>query len=413
MKLVANRKHDMVIVLVAAAVLIMATAATPLSADKPKALPIAIIGDLSGPYAAAVGAFVPGCEDAAAFVNKELGGIDGVKLDVIVRDNTGKAALGLQQYAELMAMKPKPLFIGVPHTPTAEALREKTVLDDIIGFFPSSLDDLYPQGNTYGFYALYPEQAAILVQWVKDTFEEKRNPRVAIITWDTAWGRAIVTPEFLEYAKKIGVDIVAEEYFAVRDVDVTTHLARIKPKKPDWLLTICTGSCPVAIMRAVRELGMNVKLLNGVGGGWDIVRIDPELFEGCISTINHVSYDNETHPGMKKLLEYMKKNNRTEREKTLFYVIGWQYVLMVHKTVKEAVAKVGGWDKLTTAAVKDQLNQLKDWQPLDGIVRVTYTDKVRSSPWMCLFRIEGKKFINIKGPGVFIEAPDLRPAKFR
>lgn len=397
----------------ATACLLLALLAPVQAAEKPDSLTIAVLGDLSGPYAAAVGPFAPGTEDAVRYVNDELGGIDGVKLKVVIKDNTGKAALGLQQYAELIAAKPKPLFFGVPHTPTAEALREKFVHDDVVAFSPASVEDLYPVGNAYGFYALYPEQAAILVKWVKDNFKEKRNPKIAIITWDQAYGRAIMTQEFYDYCTKIGVDIVAKELFGVRDVDLTTQMVRIRAQKPDWLLTNCTGSGPVAIMRAVKELGMTTKLLNGVAGGWELLRIDPDLFQGCVCTINHVSYDNEQHPGMKKLKEYMKKYNRGVKEQSLFYVIGWHYVLMVHKSVKDAVAKVGGWDKLNTAAIKAELNNFKDWQPLDGIIKVTYTDKIRTSPWMCLFKIEGMKLINLNGPGVFVSGPDLRPAQFR
>ena len=114
-----------------------------------------------------------------------------------------------------------------------------------------------------------------------------------------------------------------------------------------------------------------------------------------------------------KLKKYMKKYKRTVKEQSLFYIIGWEYALMVHNTVKAAVAKAGGWDKLTTAAIMKELNSLTDWEPLDGIAKVTYTDKIRTSPWMCLFKIEGKKLINIVGPGKFVKGPDLRPKKFR
>ncbi len=384
------------------------------AADKPDSVTVALIGDLTGPYASVVGPMAPGCEDAVKYVNEELGGIDGVKLKLVVRDNTGKAALGLQQYTELVSMKPKPLFFGVPHTPTAEALRPKVLADDVIGFFPSSIDDLYPQGNTYGFYALYAGMTAVAVKWLKENWKEKRNPRVAIITWDQAYGRAPLIPTFFEYCKKIGVDIVAQELFGVRDVDLTTHMVRIRAHKPDWLLTNCTGSGPVAIMRSVKELGMDVKLLNTVGGGWGTVRLDPALFEGCVSVLHNVSYDNEDHPGIKKIKEYLKKNNRNVKQQTNFYIIGWQYILMINKVMKDAAAKVG-WDKLDTAAIKEQMNSLTKWEPLDGVVRVTYTEKVRSSPWLKVFKISDGKLVPAGGKlgqGDFVKAPDMTPPEF-
>jgi len=384
-------------------------------AEKPESISVAVIGDLTGPYASVVGPMAPGCEDAIKYVNEELGGIGGVKLKLAVKDNTGKAALGLQQYAELIGMKPKPLFFGVPHTPTAEALREKVRADDVIGFFPSSIDDLYPQGNTYGFYALYAEMTAVAVKWVKDNWTEKRNPRIAIITWDQAYGRAPLIPEFFDYCKKIGVDLVATELFGVRDVDLTTHMVRIREKNPDWILTNCTGSGPVAILRAVKELGMNVKFVNTVGGDWGTMRLDPALFEDSIAVLHNISYDDEKHPGVKKIKDYLKKNNRSIKEQTNFYIIGWQYVLMIHKVVSDAVAKVG-WDKLNTAAIKNEMNHLTDWEPLDGVVRITYTEKVRSSPWLVVYKIKDGKFVPAGGKlgdGNFVKAPDLTPEKFR
>jgi branched-chain amino acid transport system substrate-binding protein len=378
-------------------------------AVKPESFNIALVADLTGPYAPIVGPFAPGCEDGIRYVNEELGGIDGVKLKLIVRDNTGKVALGLQQYAELVEMKPKPFFIAYMHSPTAEAVREKHMADGVIGFCNSSGPDLYPQANSYGWYALYPEQLAVAAKWAKDNFKEKRNLKVGILTWDTAYGRSVLVPEFFDYCKNIGVDIVANELFGVRDADVTTQMIRIRAKNPDWLLTNTTAAAPMIIMKAAKELGMDIKLLNGYGGDWASVRMGPELFEGCITVMNQVSFDDEKHFGMKRILEYMSLYKRGIKEKTGPYVAGWQYALVVHKVVKDAVAKVG-WDKLDLTAIKNEMSHITNWEPMNGVVRVTYTDKIRSNPWLTIFKITGGKFIDLGGG--FIKAPDLRPAKF-
>ena len=410
-KRISSRLGWMLVIILVLVIL----APTQCLAEKPEVIPVALLGDLTGPYASVVGPMAPGAEDAVKYVNEKLGGIDGVKLKLIVKDNTGQASLGLQQYAELIGMKSKPLFFGVPHTPTAEALREKVQKDGVIGFFPSSVNDLYPQGNTYGFYELYAGMAATAVRWVKDNWKEARNPRIAIITWDQAYGKAILTPEFFAYCKEIGVDIVAQDLFGVRDVDLTTPLVRIRAQNPDWLLTNCTGSGPVAIMRAVKELSMNVKLLNMVGGDWGTIRLDPSLFEGCISVLHNISYDNENHPGVKLVKQYLKDNNRSIKEQTNFYILGWQYILMIHKSMSDAVAKVG-WDKTTVQSIMNELNHFTDWQPLDGVVKITYTDKIRSTPWLVIYKVEGGKLLPAGGKGGdgnFVRAPDMTPKQFR
>ncbi|OPX40437.1 MAG: hypothetical protein B1H11_00085 [Desulfobacteraceae bacterium 4484_190.1] len=408
-------RKGMMIVSLLVAILAVGIFTTNALAEKPKSITVALIGDLTGPYASVVGPMAPGAEDACKYINNELGGIDGVKIKLVVRDNTGKASLGLQQYAELIGMKPKPLFFGVPHTPTAEALRSKVLADDVIGFFPSSIADIFPVGNTVGFYALYPSHAALFLKWLKENWKEKRNPRVAIITWNQAYGKAILTPEVYAYAKKIGVDIVATELFGTRDLDLTTQMVRIRAKKPDWLLTNNVGSGPVAIMRAVKELGMKVKLANSVGGGWGTVRLDPSLFEDCVAVFHCESFDNTAHPGMKKIMHYLKINNRSIKEQTNFYIIGWQYILMVKKVIRDVVAEVG-WDNMTTAKIKEKLFSLNDWQPLDGVVRVTYSKKLPASPWMKIYKIKGGKLIPADGKlggGEWVKCPDMTPAKYR
>jgi branched-chain amino acid transport system substrate-binding protein len=379
-------------------------------AARPDQVAVAILADQTGPYITITGPAVGGLYDAIKYINEELGGIHGVEMKAVSRDNAGKVALGLQQYAELIGMKPKPLFFHVPVTPIAESLREKIIADNVIGFFPSSIADLYPQGNSYAYYALYTEQAAVGMKWVKDNFKEKRNPRVGILTWDTAFGRAILEKEFFDYCKQIGVDIVATELFGVRDVDVTTQMVRIRAQKPDWLLTNIAGSGPVVIMKAVKELGMDVKLVNCIAGEWGTVLLDPGLFEGCVTVMHCASFDDPSHPGIKKLLGYMDKNNRTVKDKTNFYLVSWQYALLVHKVTKDAVTKVG-WDKLDVPAIKNELNRLTDFEPLNGLVKMTYTDKRRSSPWLTVFKVTGGKFIDVGGG--FVRAPDLRPGMYR
>ncbi|MGA2463745.1 MAG: ABC transporter substrate-binding protein [Thermodesulfobacteriota bacterium] len=383
-------------------------------AVKPNSIVVAMIGDFTGPYAPMIGPAAPGAEDACQYINEELGGIKGVKIKLVFRDNAGKASLGLQQYVELIEMKPKPLLLCVPHTPTAEALREKVLADDMIGIFPSTIEDLFPVGNTFGYLPLYATQDGLVLKYLKDNWKEKRNLRVAIITWDNSFGRSILVPEFSEYAKKIGVDIVATELFSGKDIDVTTQMARIREKNPDWLLTKTIAGGPVAIMKAVRELGMKVKLACS-GLDWGTVRIDPTLFEDCISAIPSASFDDLNHPGIKSILTYMKKNNRSIKEQTYYYIVGWEYILMVHKVISDAVDKVG-WDKLNTATIKNELFNLTNWEPMNGVVKVSYT-KNRPVPfWTVIYKIKDGKLVppgGVGGHGKFAEGPDMTPGRFR
>jgi len=144
-----------------------------------------------------------------------------------------------------------------------------------------------------------------------------------------------------------------------------------------------------------------------------VAAMKPELFEGALIGNPARSFFDTEHSGMKKICEMMAKNNRSAKEKTVFYTLGVAYSLLVREVVGKAVARVG-WDKVDVEAIKYELNQVTDFMPLDGITKLTYTDKRRTTPWILINTIKNGKLVYIGDPkGTFYEVPDLRPAQFR
>jgi len=379
---------------------------------KPDHFPIGLIADLTGPYAAVVGPAGPGVVDAVKYINEELNGIDGVPMKVYVRDNKGETSLGLQQYAELAGMTPKIHVMGFWHASTFEGVHQKAVQDKVVAIGGPNIESVYPQANSYGSYNLYPEMIGAGVKVARDLWKESRNPRAAILTWDTSYGRAIVVPEFENFLKDIKVDLVATELFGIRDADVTTQMVRIRAQNPDWIITCIAGGGYLAIMKAAKELGMNITLIANTALEM-VAAMKPELFEGAIIGNPSRSFFDEEHPGMKKIVEVMTKNNRSAKEKTVFYTLGFTYSLLVREVVGKAAARVG-WDKVDVESIKYEMNRVTDFMPMDGVMKITLTDKRRTPPWVMANTIKNGKLVYIGDPkGTFYEVPDLRPAQFR
>jgi branched-chain amino acid transport system substrate-binding protein len=378
-------------------------------AEKPDSLQIGLIGDFSGPYAPVVGPTRPGTLDAWDYLNDKEGGVAGVKVKPILKDMAGKLDVGLSQYNELINMKPKPVFIDTYITPLSAALRERYVENDVVGFHAGAVESLYPVRNNYGYYCLYPEQAAVALKWVKDNWKGKGNLKIGIITWDTGYGRAILTDEFYAYAKKIGVDIVDTQLFGIREVDVTTQLMKLRAKKPDFLLTNLGGSGSLAIKRGCKEMGWKINLLNGIGGGWGTVALDPAIFEGDITVLPVKSFDEVDDPSIKTVMKYFNQSKRTVRDKTLFYLIGWYVALAEHKIMNQVV-KEHGWKGLTTKNIVNALNKMKDYKPLHGITVLSYSEKRRTPTVARVYKISKGKLLPLTD---FLEVPDLRPAKYK
>ncbi|MGZ8430249.1 MAG: ABC transporter substrate-binding protein [Candidatus Deferrimicrobiaceae bacterium] len=377
------------------------------AAGKPDTINVVVIGDFSGPYAPVVGPIRPGTEDAWQYINSKLGGVHGVKVTPILKDMGGKMDIGQSMYNEVLTLKPKPLFVDVWITPLSAALRQRYVEDGIVGFHSGAPESLYPVGNSYGFYALYPELTAVALKWVKDNWKEKRNPRIGIITWDTGYGKAIINDELQKYLKKIGVDLVGTELFGIKEVDLTAQLLRLKSKSPDFLVTCAIGGGPLAIKKGCREMGWKVPLVNTIGGDWGTIRLAPDLFEGDIIGLSTKSFDETDDPAIKTIMGFFNANKRTINDKGIVYIFGWQDALIAHKVMTQVVDKLG-WDGLTTTNIKAELESLKGFEVLGGLSKISYTKDRRTPTQARVYKVSKGKLLPVTP---FLEVPDLRPKK--
>ena len=378
---------------------------------KPKVIRIAMIEDLSGPYAPVLTGVHSAIMDACEYVNKELGGIEGVHVEPVIRDFGGKVDVAISAYMELIEMRPRPLTLGMLHSSTAEALKVRFAEDKIPSIVGTSTSSIYPVGYTFGRYPLYADMFGAFIDWMVENWDREkmgRGPRLAFLTWDTAYGRSVLIEECFAYARKKGVSIVGKELFGVRDMDVTTQLVRIRQKKPDWIYTNITSVGPAVIAKSAHSMGYNIKLANGLGNDWSAIKIAPKAMEGAINVMSFDSWDDHNSKGIKAVNRYFVDKKRKSSEKAAGYLLTWTYVLTAAEAIDRAV-KEEGWKGLNGAAVRTQLEKMKDFSPL-GLGYFTYTPKKHAPSRVYISQIKGGKIIPITG---WRDCPDLRPDKFK
>jgi len=389
--------------------LVIAFPEISLGADKPETIRTVNILDLTGPYAPVTGPLAPGLEDAWKYINTELGGVHGVKVDSITKDFAGKMPLGLSMYNEAITMQPKPLFVTPGSSPLGAALRERIKEDNLICVTATSNEAIYPLAHTFGVYPLYVEMAALGVKYLKDNWKENRPLRIGIITWDTGYGRAIITDEFMEYAKSIGVEIVGTEVFGIREADVTSQLLRLREKKADWLLSNLAASGAVGIKKGCKTMGWDINLYNCFVTEWGTVNLAPPLFQGDITTFPVKSFDETDDPSIQKVIKFFNANNRTIKDKSVFYLIGWQTALVEHHVMKTVVDK-HGWNGFNTKNLIEELSHLTEFKPLDGLSEVTYSPGRYTMRKARLYKIKDTQVLPLTD---FLEVLDMRPKEYR
>ena len=135
----------MVVVLVAAC----APAPTAIPEEEADKVYVGFIFDMTGPYASYSAPIFNALIDVREYIN-EHGGIKGASLETVLYDCGGKVDLGVSQYMLLMEHKPKPVAVLCNVSSVAEALHDRLVEDDMLGYTVSAAETLYPRGNTFG-----------------------------------------------------------------------------------------------------------------------------------------------------------------------------------------------------------------------------------------------------------------------
>ena len=398
------------------------TPTKPPTPVKPEKVIIHHFGDLSGPYAPITAPIVTGLADFIEWFNAK-GGIDGVPLEQMFRDTGGKLDAALAAYAAFREMKPKPIVVILYGSAEAEALRERFVEDKIFAFSCSpSPTALYPPGYEFSTIPSYCDSIGAFIDWVTEDWAKKTGQKVklAFLSWDSTYGRAIMVDEVRNYAREKGVEIVAEEVFGLRDMDVTTQLTRIKAKGANWVYDNTLAHAPGVISRSAKALGiLNQDLydttpgtIHRASGPWGMdesaVRLAGPLLEGMVGPRSFASWAMTDVPGVKEAIASFEKHHRKPEERVMGYLVSWAAVYTIAHAI-EGVVKELGWGKLSGETLREQFLKMKDFSPL-GMTRYTFTADKPEPRQTRIFQVKGGKLLPITD---WVTCPDLRPAKYR
>lgn len=402
-----SSKVVFIAVVLAACGLIIGAFPGSAQAGKPDKLILASIPDMTGPYAAIVGPAFAAFKDAAEYVN-ETGGVKGVPIEVIVRDCGGKVDKGVNIYMQYREMKPRPAIVYGVISGVGEAIKERLNEDKFPAIWVSSTAVVYPPMYTFGAYPTYADLCGLFIDWLAETWKGKKPARLAFLTWDTTYGKAVMYDEVFNYAKSKGIEVVAKQLFGVRDIDLTSQLTRIRAKKADWIFTNTAGRGPVLIAKAAREMGLKARVAGSIGLDDSCLFIDREPFEGAITIHPFANWSETDNKGIQLMNKYFVKNKRKATYRTIMYPMAFTGVLVFKKVVETIVDK-HGWDKVNGQNIKAELEKLHNFNIAD-IAIFSYTAKRHAPNIAKVFEVKGGKWVPITG---MRQCPDLRPAKYK
>ena len=319
---------------------------------------------LTGAYAEDTAAALAAFEDYAKYVNetknlapwrKDKFPAD-ITLEVLWRDDELKPAKALSIFEELKAKGI--LVFRASGSPQALAIKDR-LWAERMGATSQAVGPylLTPPQSILTNTPLYTDDLAAIADWFKANWKEARKPRVAYLTADNAFGRAIEIPELKAYLEKTGYEFAGAQYVPlVPTAPPTTQLMWLKENKVDLALGIMVNPGAQPTIKEAVRLGMGLhlgyKIAFGFGGACPSAIFERDmgkLGDGVLIAGSQPTWGRDL-PGVKFSTELQKKYHPDKWVSDGSYFSGMAEVMAQVEALRLALKEVP-FEKLTPRAV--------------------------------------------------------------
>ena len=378
------------------------------------------IHDVTGPYSAAVLPSVNAGKDFTKWYNAK-GGLDGVPVEVVWDDTRGELSAAIAAYNRIREEKPKPVMVGVYLSGFVDALSQRFIEDRIPCNTTSvSQKAVWPPGWVFAIAGTYPDLTGTFIDWLSDEWAKSgqtRKCRLALFNPDYAAGRSSSTPEVLEYIKtKTNIELVANEYFDYKAIDLSSDVMRVMQNNPDWIYGFFYTTSGAAFYRSLQATGYlgKVKVGNVLWGmqSDNAKLVAPELIEGVTGAMHLPPFlpkgQKQVSPGMDFVEKLFEENNNPQDYRGGSYVSAMQFWFWLTGIMEKAL-KADGWEKFGPEACYKAFESTRSMD-LGGLMTWGTVPGTRYNNKCQMYQFKNGIPMPITGT---LTSPDLRPADFR
>ncbi len=348
--------------------------------------------------------------DAIEYINAELRGAGGYRIDVLWLDSAYDAAKVVPIVKRFM--DEGCLLFTTSSSMEMSVAMESANRAEFPGIACFSSPVLYrPPRHIYGQTPDYGDDALAFANfYMKNVWKGTGKPKFALHLLNNPTGYG-ARDAFRAKAEELGIEIVSTDEHAATTTSEVESLTRIKAKKPDVLFISSTPAPTAVIIKNAKDLGMYPGITIGCAhASFTKALIDlagASVVEGVYGTFPTVMWGEDV-PGMDKMTEYCKKLHPDDYG-NMDYITAWAQSLIVAKVLELAV-KNAGYDALAKGDVSawrlvetQGIQRLKNYDVggLQGPVSYTPGDN-RLTKYNRIYKIVGCK---IAESSSWIEAP--------
>lgn len=358
--------------------------------------------------------------DGMNWVNSEGGGVNGKKITWYLEDMRYSPTVEVANFNKHVAQHSKDEFLLATGyitgglKPLIEKVNKEEKIPWLDGSYSSEI--FGPEGgpSKYPYYyslgATYGDQIKILMKWIKENYKGPGKAKVGFVYSPTAWGRDGI-PEGKAYAKKLGLDVVAEIEYPYTATTATTECMTLRKAKAQYVIFhgySGAGSYTAIFFKTAKKVLKDVQLMGThyTTGRFPIL-VCQEAYNGYVGVATRPFMDAVPrsatpmdNPMVKLAHDFAKKYRPKEYAAPLMsggindiflYMEGLTYALMIQKALVDA----DNAGELTRLGVKKALDKMVwDFKGMFG--GKTFSYKSHTIPMLRMYKAH-VKMVEVKG----------------
>jgi branched-chain amino acid transport system substrate-binding protein len=352
--------------------------------------------------------------DAFKYINDELGGVAGYKIDADWYDTNYDTQKATDIAKKLMS--DGCLFFTVVASSdmsASQVIANRAGFPGMVCF--SSPSNTHPPQHIFAQLPDYGDDwTAFTKYYVQNIWKGPGKPKMALELLSNSTGFG-VRDAARAMADQLGVEIVDTEQHSATTISETDALNRIKAKNPDILFISSTPAPTAIILKNARDLGMIPGITVACAhASFTKALIDAagkEVAEGVYGVYPTVNFGDNV-PGMAKMVEYCKSQH-PEYVGNNDYLVGWASSLVNAEVLKQAIQNSDINDLSKGDAISWKLAETNgfmkvkgyDVQGLQGPVDFSGTSDKRGSKSVKIFQIQGGQMVSLSG---WVDAPNIQ-----
>ncbi len=376
--------------------------------------------DLTGPYSGVHQLLAKAYKDYAEWANdNEI--VPGANIVLDIFDTGSEVGKGVVAFQMASTQTPRAVIsTGGQASNIAISIRQIAKRNKIpIYGGGETRSVMVPPGWVFGHQGCCEGQVAACGAWAKANWKpgssdpwirahyENRNPRLALMGWDNAFGRGSDQKETRDYLEKIGVDFVGSEFIPMSPSDTTPQILRlVKERQADFIYFAMYPSSIALALKDAARLGLREEFQDFSYWACSIIQLQSYAGELANRSMMLTGYKLEPDDWEIPYFVDLYKKSQAPLMAAVFYSGGASFLSAKIEAIRRAALKMGV-DKVDGQAVYNALINMKNYKPALYHSTVSFSETNRIGPSSAvMYQIQEGKLV-IVSRDVYV--PNLLP----